>query len=52
MIDKRSWHQYSSVEVRHDPDQICGKGRPNSKRIANEMDEGRRKRTTCWHCGS
>ena len=24
MIDKRSWPQYSDVEIRHDPDQIYG----------------------------
>ena len=38
MIDKRSWSQYIGFELRHDPDQIRGKGRPKSKRIANEMD--------------
>ena len=35
MIDKRSWPQYTSFELRHDPDQIRGKVRPKSRRIAN-----------------
>ena len=36
MIDKRSWPQYTGFELRHDPDQIRGKGRPKSRRISNE----------------
>ena len=42
MIDKRSWPQYTGFDLRHHPDQIRGKRRPKSRRIANEMDEGRR----------
>ena len=52
MIDKRSWPQYTGFELRHDPDQIRGKGRPKSKRIANEIDEGRKKRNSCRRFGS
>ena len=52
MIDKRSWPQYTGVKIRHDLNQIRGKGSPKSKRIANEMDEGRRKRLTCRRCES
>ncbi|XP_057548094.1 serine/threonine-protein phosphatase 7 long form homolog [Amaranthus tricolor] len=44
MVDKSSWPQYMGFELRHDPDQIRGLRRPKSKRIANEMDEGRKKR--------
>ena len=47
MIDKRSWPEYTGFELRHDSDQIRGKGRPKSKRIANEIDEGRKKRNSC-----
>ena len=51
-IDKRSWPQYTSFELKHDPHQIPAKGRPKSRRIANEMDEGRPKRSNCRRCGS
>ncbi|XP_057533383.1 uncharacterized protein LOC130811201 [Amaranthus tricolor] len=40
LIDKRAWPQYSDFELRHDPNQIRGVGRPKFKRVTNEMDEG------------
>ena len=52
MIDKRSWPKYTGFELRHDPDQIHGKGRPKSKRIDNKMDERKKKRNSCRYCGS
>ncbi|XP_057522580.1 uncharacterized protein LOC130802586 [Amaranthus tricolor] len=52
LIDKRSWPQYTGVEVIHDPDQIRGLGRPKSRRITNEMDKGSRRRNTSQRCGS
>ena len=52
MIDKRSWPQYTGFELRHDPEKVRGKGRPKSKRIANEIDEGRKKHNSCRRCGS
>ena len=52
MIDKRSWPQYTGFELRHDPDQIRGKGRPKTKSIANEMDVGKKKRNICRRSGS
>ncbi|XP_057539310.1 uncharacterized protein LOC130817559 isoform X2 [Amaranthus tricolor] len=47
LIDKRSWPQYTGVEVIHDPDHIRGVGRPKSRRITNEMDEESRRRIAC-----
>ena len=52
MINKRSWPQYTGFELRHDPDQIRGKGRPKSKGIANEMDEGRKIHNSYCRCES
>ena len=52
LIDKRSWPQYTGVEVQHDPEHIRGLGRPKSRRITNEMDEGSRRRNACRRCGN
>ncbi|XP_057538140.1 uncharacterized protein LOC130815667 [Amaranthus tricolor] len=52
LINKRSWPQYTGVEVIQDPDHIRRLGRPKSRRITNEMDEGSRRRNACTRCGS